>query len=62
MIDRENIDIIIRNNGGNNWRKPDLYKKHTLELLPKEVKLLEFPPEDTENYNCFIYALGLSKN
>ena len=62
MIDRKELDTIIKNNGGNNWWKPDLFKEYTLKLLPKELEVIENPPESANNYNCFIHALGLSDN
>ena len=56
---RKNLDKIIHSNGGNNWWKPELFETNTLKLLPKELRVLSAPPLAVENYNCFIYALGL---
>ncbi|HTH93269.1 MAG TPA: hypothetical protein VL576_02205 [Candidatus Paceibacterota bacterium] len=59
MIDREMLDKIILTDEGNNWWKPELFIKNTLPLLPKELEVLANPLPYDENYNCFIYALGL---
>ncbi|MCH8888811.1 hypothetical protein IID26_00065 [Patescibacteria group bacterium] len=59
---REQLDKIIHINKGENWWKPRLFKDITLPQLPKELKILEFPPLKNNNYNCFIHTLGLSKD
>ena len=59
---RKLLDEIIHENGGNNWWKPDLFLKNILDVLPKELKILKNPPSQKDNYNCFIYALGLSND
>jgi|ETNmetMinimDraft_33_1059910.scaffolds.fasta_scaffold07962_1 hypothetical protein len=59
MIDRKKLDDIILMDGGNNWWKPRLFEERTMSLLPKELEVLSIPPTEAENYNCFIYALGL---
>jgi len=57
---RKQLDKIIHTNGGDNWWKPELFKKHTQDILPKELEILKTPPNTDENYNCFIYVLGLA--
>ncbi|MBU1046383.1 hypothetical protein KKH36_01210 [Patescibacteria group bacterium] len=59
---RKKLDEIILVDGGDNWWKPELFIKNTLNILPKEIEVLENPPEYDNNYNCFLYALGLSNN
>ena len=59
---RKLLDKIINTDGGNNWWKPDLFLKNTLSLLPKEIEILKNPPKQEDNYNCFMYALGLDDN
>lgn len=59
---RKLLDKIIHANGGNNWWKPDLFLKNTLSILPKKLEILKNPPSQKDNYNCFIYALGLDNN
>ena len=56
---RKELDKIIHMNGGDNWWKPELFKVHTKNILPKELEILEDPLEYDKNHNCFIYALGL---
>ena len=56
---RKLLDRIIHADGGNNWWKPDLFIKNTFSILPRELKILKNPPKQEDNYNCFIYALGL---
>jgi len=59
---RKLLDKIIHANGGSNWWKLDLFLKYTLKALPKEIKILKNPPKEEDNYNCFIYAMGLYSN
>lgn len=59
---RKLLDKIIHANGGKNWWKPDLFIKNTLRILPKEIEILKNPPKQEDNYNCFIYALGLDED
>lgn len=59
---RKLLDKVIHANGGKDWWKPDLFLKNTLNVLPKELKILKNPPNQKDNYNCFIYALGLGNN
>jgi hypothetical protein len=49
-------------NGGDNWWKPELFRKYTQDILPKELEILKTPPNAYENYNCFIYVLGLAND
>ncbi len=57
---RKLLDKIIHTDGGNNWWKPELFKKNTLEILPKELQVLENPPDEERNYNCFLHVLGFA--
>jgi len=57
---RKKLDKIIHINGGNNWWKPKLFEVNTKDILPKELEILRNPPEQNDNHNCFIYALGLA--
>lgn len=59
---RKLLDKIIHANGGKNWWKPDLFIKNTLSILPKEIEIFKNPPKQEDNYNCFIYALGLDED
>lgn len=60
MLNRKELDNIIESNKEENWWKPDLFKNKVLNLLPKELEIIELPPEEDKNYNCFIYTLGLN--
>ena len=57
---RKLLDEIMHSDGGNNWWKPELFLKNTLDKLPKGLEILENPPNKETNYNCFIHVLGLS--
>ena len=59
MIDRRALDELILKNDANDWWQPDRFRAHTKSLLPSELDLLLDPPAEEENYNCFLYALGL---
>jgi hypothetical protein len=59
---RKLLDEIIKANGGDNWWKPNLFKKYTQDKLPKELEIVKTPPIEEKNYNCFIYALGLASD
>ena len=36
--------------------------KNTLSILPKKIRILKNPPKQENNYNCFIYVLGLDND
>jgi len=57
---RKKLDEIIHINDGNNWWNPELFEKYTKNILPGELEILGTPPNSNGNYNCFVYALGLS--
>lgn len=59
---REKLNKIVSAKNAKNWYIPELFEKNTLPNLPKELDLIEMPPKEEKNYNCFIYALGLHKN
>lgn len=49
-------------NKTNDWWQPELFVQNTKHLLPPELEILSDPPSTDQNYNCFIYALGLHKD
>lgn len=59
---RKYLATIVGDKNEENWYKPDLFIKNTLSKLPKELIILENPPRENENYNCFVYVLGLNKD
>ena len=48
---RKFLDEIINENDTKNWWKPELFKKFTLDKLPKEIEVIEFPSSENENHN-----------
>ncbi len=59
---RKLLDTIVNEKNEKNWYVPELFQQNTLPILPRELKVIALPPLYDENYNCFIYALGLSNN
>jgi len=62
MTNREYLDKVLRENAKQNWWQPDLFSKHVRHLLSGSLEILLDPPIANENYNCFMYALGLHSN
>jgi hypothetical protein len=62
MSIRKNLDSIINEDGGRNWWNPGLFAERIAPNFPHELKVLKPPPKKDENYNCFIYILGLSND
>ncbi|MDP3956830.1 MAG: hypothetical protein Q8P97_02440 [bacterium] len=58
-VTRKLLGSIVSSENEENWYKPDLFQKNTLSIIPKGIEVLELPPEENRNYNCFIYVLGL---
>ncbi|MBP6942885.1 MAG: hypothetical protein KBB55_02460 [Candidatus Buchananbacteria bacterium] len=58
MINRESLDSLIEGSD-NAWWEPDLFPLQVAPQLPLELEIISGPPVAAENYNCFIYALGL---
>lgn len=59
---RLKLDELIQMDGGKNWWMPDLFDLHVKNNLPEELVIVTGPPPESENFNCFIYTLGLSEN
>ncbi len=55
-------DIIHLKNPVENWYVPELFEKFTMSGLPPELTLVTLPPHEEENYNYYIYALGLNND
>lgn len=62
MVDRKELDEIIIKNDTNDWWQPELFVQNTKHLLPPELEILADPPPEDQNYNCFLYVLGLHTN
>jgi len=59
---RKKLSDIVCQKNADNWSRADLFIKNILPILPKELKIIELPPSEDKQYNCFVYALGLSQN
>lgn len=44
------------------WWTPELFEKNVRKILPKEIEVVEPPPIEKEQYNCFIFALGFERD
>ena len=62
MIDRNALTSLIEKEDGINWWKPELFTKNVLPIFPKELEIVKFPPREKDNYNCFVFALGLEND
>jgi hypothetical protein len=61
-MSREKLTEIIEANDGCAWWVPEAFEKKIRPQLPPELKILEAPPIAEENYNCFVFALGLEND
>lgn len=54
-------EVVLRSgtSGFRRWYTTKLFEKYVRALLPSELEILEPPPTKKQNYNCFLYALGL---
>lgn len=60
---RKLLDSFLEKDGGDNWWIRERFMKHVLPFMPQEIKVVSLPPEkEEENFNCFIFALGLHNN
>jgi len=60
--DRKKLTALIEEKDGENWWKPEEFEKYIHPRLPRELTLVTQPPIYSENYNCFVFALGLEQN
>lgn len=58
---RSLLDTIVSEENAENWWQPELFEKNTHHQLPANLIVLEGPPEEKNNYNCFIFAFDLQK-
>lgn len=59
---RIKLGKIVSSENEDNWWRRDLFKQNTAKKIPKEIEILELPPEEEKNYNCFVYVLGLQND
>lgn len=60
MIDRAKLDEIILKNDVKDWWIPELFAQNTKPIFPPELEIVNDPPEESKNHNCFAYALGFA--
>ena len=60
MLDREKLDEIILKNDVKDWWIPELFVQNTKPIFPPELEIINDPPEESKNHNCFAYALGFA--
>ncbi len=53
------LDGIVSEENAENWWRPELFEKNTRHQLPNSLVILERPPEEEKNYNCFVFAFEL---
>ncbi len=56
---RKKLDEFLSEENEQSWWKPDLFETSVRGRLPKELEILSPPPAEQNNFNCFVYALGL---
>ena len=39
-----------------------MFEKYTRPQIPSELSIISSPPPEEENYNCFVYVLGLQSD
>lgn len=58
---RNKLSEIVSPKNESLWT-PELFEKNVRNILPKEIEVIEPPPIEKDQYNCFIFALGLEKD
>lgn len=61
-IDKENLTKLIEYDNGVNWWKRDFFIKNVQDKIPGYLTVVSLPPDSENNYNCFVYALGLEND
>lgn len=56
---RNLLDAIVSDENSENWWRPELFEKNTRHQLPNDLTVVEAPPEESRNYNCFVFAFDL---
>lgn len=59
---RNILSELVSSENEDRWWRTDLFRKYTFSQIPSELKIIDFPPEEEKNYNCFLYALGLQND
>ncbi len=61
-MSREKLTQIIEADEGRNWWMPESFERLIRSQLPSELEIVSAPPFEQENYNCFVYVLGLNND
>jgi len=56
---RKKLGELVSDENADNWWQPKLFEKHTRSQIPSELEVITPPPAEEQNYNCFVYVLGL---
>jgi hypothetical protein len=59
---RKKLGELVSSENEKNWWRQELFEKHTKHQIPNELQIINPPPAEEENYNCFVYALGLQND
>ena len=60
--EKQQLTELIEAQDGKNWWVPEAFITKTLPRLHSCLKIIELPPEYTENYNCFVFAFELNSD
>jgi hypothetical protein len=56
---RKKLSELVSDANADNWWRPELFEQHTLSQIPSTLEIVTPPPTEEQNYNCFVYVLGL---
>lgn len=59
---RIKLGELVSDKKADNWWQPALFEKYTRSQIPTELEIISVPPLEEENYNCFVYVLGLHRD
>lgn len=59
---REQLGKLVSLENEDNWWRQELFEAHTRTKIPAGLEIVSPPPPEEQNYNCFVYALGLQSD
>ena len=59
---RTKLGKLVSSENEENWWRTELFEKNTRTQIPPELEIITSPPEEEQNYNCFVYVLGLQND
>jgi len=59
QITRKKLGELVSDKNADNWWRPELFEKYTHPQIPVALEIVASPPAEEQNYNCFVYVLGL---